>query len=161
MPYRLEIDLPEDVFKAVSDTAIASPLMRRVWQQQTRGIANELLRRVSTPPGGVKRPIQWASEKQRRAYFATNGFGKGIPYKRSGKQSRSWEVKYIFTQADGILTLESSSPVTPFVQGSMQQPFHHNTGWPRADLEAAKFQDDLENITIESWFIVVDQVFQR
>ena len=28
-------------------------------------------------------PIQWDTERQRRAFFATNGFGQGIPYKRT------------------------------------------------------------------------------
>lgn len=161
MPYRLEMDIPTDVFEAVSETKKASPLMRRVWEQNTRGIANQLLSVVAKPPGAVKRPIQWASEKQRKAYFASNGFGKGIPYKRSGKLQRGWEVKYSYASNEGILTLENPASITPFVQGSLQQPFHRNTGWPRADLEAAKFEDDLENATIDSWLIVVDQVFQR
>ena len=38
----------------------------------------------------VTYPIQWDSERQRRAYFATNGFGGGIPYRRTGAYERSW-----------------------------------------------------------------------
>lgn len=161
MPYKLELDIPKDVFVPVQELAKSSPLMQRVWVQNTRGIANELLRVVSKPPGVVKRPIQWASEKQRKAYFASNGFGKGIPYKRSGKLSRGWEVKYTFSGSEGIISLENPASITPYLQGSLQQPFHRNTGWPRADLEAAKFEDDLENATIDSWLIVVDEIFQR
>jgi hypothetical protein len=32
----------------------------------------------------VSYPIQWDSETQKRAYFATGGFGAGIPYQRTG-----------------------------------------------------------------------------
>lgn len=31
----------------------------------------------------VTYPIQWDSQRQKRAYFATNGFGNGIPYSRT------------------------------------------------------------------------------
>jgi hypothetical protein len=36
-------------------------------------------------------PVQWDSERQRRAFFATNGFGKGIPYQRTGRYIASWQ----------------------------------------------------------------------
>lgn len=35
-------------------------------------------------------PVQWDSEKQRKAYFATDGFGHGIPYVRKGDYERGW-----------------------------------------------------------------------
>jgi len=33
----------------------------------------------------VRYPIDWDSPRQKRAYFATNGFGQGIPYKRTNR----------------------------------------------------------------------------
>lgn len=36
-------------------------------------------------------PIHWDSAKQRRAFFATNGFGGGIPHERTGDFGRQWE----------------------------------------------------------------------
>ena len=33
----------------------------------------------------VRYPIDWDSPRQQRAYFATNGFGHGIPYKRTNR----------------------------------------------------------------------------
>ncbi len=38
----------------------------------------------------VRYPIQWDSERQRRAYFATGGFGKGIPYRRTNRYRFGW-----------------------------------------------------------------------
>lgn len=37
-------------------------------------------------------PINWDSEKQRKAFFATKGFWKGIPYKRTGDYVGQWKV---------------------------------------------------------------------
>jgi len=42
-------------------------------------------------PGSMKgAPFEWTSEKQRRAYFASNGFGHGIPYQRKFKIRWGW-----------------------------------------------------------------------
>lgn len=39
-------------------------------------------------------PVTWDSERQRRAYFATNGFGAGIPYSRTG--NTTWSISKPF-----------------------------------------------------------------
>ena len=38
-------------------------------------------------------PIQWDSERQRRASFATDGFGRGIPTKRSNAYIKAWKIR--------------------------------------------------------------------
>ena len=43
----------------------------------------------SYPPAWVK----WDSAKQRRAFFATDGFGGGIPYKRKGTYEANWKIE--------------------------------------------------------------------
>jgi hypothetical protein len=40
----------------------------------------------------VTYPINWDSEKQKRAYFATDGFGAGIPYQRTRRYIMSGQV---------------------------------------------------------------------
>jgi hypothetical protein len=45
--------------------------------------ASRVKDRISEEGEPVRYPIQWDTERQRRAYFATNGFGAGIPYKRT------------------------------------------------------------------------------
>lgn len=37
-------------------------------------------------------PIQWDSEKQRRAFFASKGFGGGIPHVRTKTYIRAWTL---------------------------------------------------------------------
>ena len=48
---------------------------------------------LKKPGKRVRYPIWWESEKQRRAYFATNGFGKGIPYKRTGAYNAGFVIR--------------------------------------------------------------------
>jgi len=51
-----------------------------------------------SPVTGV--PQSWDSEIQKRAFFATNGFGKGIPYQRMGGYISGWTVTPIDNGAE-------------------------------------------------------------
>lgn len=48
--------------------------------------------RVTRYPPSPRR-VRWDSEKQRAAFFATNGFGGGIPYMRTGTYGKSWIIR--------------------------------------------------------------------
>lgn len=94
--------------------------------------AQEKVNEIFAPPiGAVKYPIQWKTDKQRRAFFATDGFGRGIPTMRTGKVSKGWKVEY----DNGILKLYNRVKYARYVYGGFdrrtenQQPFHRNTGW--------------------------------
>lgn len=94
-------------------------------------MVDRLLRR--RVPGPVKYPIQWTSEKQRRAFFATDGFGHGIPYKRRRPGIEShWEVLTQVRETGATISIVNDDPATPFVYGRFKQAFHTNTGWPDA-----------------------------
>ena len=83
--------------------------------------------RVQHGPGN---PYQWQSEKQRRAYFATNGFGGGIPYKRTGK-SKGWTIKL---QKDGYQSqITSGAPYEQYLRGDNQQRGHAADGWRKIE----------------------------
>lgn len=58
-------------------------------------VAGNIKRRMSETGRPLNYPVQWDSEKQRRAYFATNGFGHGIPYQRQGKYEKGWTLSEI------------------------------------------------------------------
>jgi hypothetical protein len=51
-----------------------------------------LMKRAGLP---VRYPIHWDSPKQQRKYFATQGFGKGIPYHRTDGYINAWQSKAI------------------------------------------------------------------
>ena len=101
-------------------------------------IEPNLLAELKKPVGAVKYPIEWTSEKQRRAFFATDGFGKGIPYRRTGKLQDAWVIEV----RGNAIVIENKSAIAKYVIGSLaqnrnqalrfQQQFHANTGWQPA-----------------------------
>jgi hypothetical protein len=74
---------------------------------------------------GKGNPYHWQSDKQRRAFFATGGFGRGIPSKRTGKLSGGWQ-----SSVDPYRkTLFNRVPYAKYVQGDAQQTGHEIDGW--------------------------------
>lgn len=55
--------------------------------------ATNVKERMSQPGKPVTYPVQWDSERQRRAFFATNGFGKGIRYRRTNRYALGWKIE--------------------------------------------------------------------
>jgi hypothetical protein len=74
----------------------------------------------------ITRPVRWDSDKQRRAFFASNGFGRGIPTGRSGGYQRGWAV----TQNGDDFSLENRYPGAMFIggdaKGRHQSRIHQN-----------------------------------
>jgi len=57
--------------------------------------AVEIVRRMKQPGKPITYPVKWDTLKQRRAFFATDGFGKGIPTKRTGAYQKAWQVRAV------------------------------------------------------------------
>lgn len=106
---------------------------------------------LAQAPGSVKRPIRWATQKQKQAYFATDGFGKGIPYRRSGRLADGWDVSVESDRATIDIWLRNSVPYSGFVQGDRQQPFHKNTGWRHVDSAIFNHQETLTAALVDTW----------
>ncbi len=108
-------------------------------------IQNEATRRLRREPGVVVYPIQWTSEKQRLAFFATDGFGHGIPYQRTGQIEHDWHVIADYRNGFAGITVFNDSPVAMYIYGDEfgrhQQPMHIDTGWPT-------FRDHLMEISL-------------
>jgi len=62
--------------------------------------AGEIRKEMAVPGKPPTYPIPWDSPKQRRAFFATNGFGRGIPTKRTDEYVNAWKVIKHETGAD-------------------------------------------------------------
>jgi hypothetical protein len=100
-------------------------------------VKNEL----GTIPPPVKKPLVWNSEKQRRAYYATNGFGHGIPYRRTGAMARGWFIDKLIDSDSVSIIIGNRIPESIFVYGPVgvvgqrntQQVMHNNTGWLQAE----------------------------
>jgi len=74
---------------------------------------------------GKSNPYRWQSEKQRRAFFATKGFGGGIPSRRTGDLSRGWQASVDPYRK----TLFNRVPWAKYVMGDRQQKGHTTDGW--------------------------------
>lgn len=94
---------------------------------------DRLLAQFRREPGPSASPVQWESDKQRKAFFASDGFGHGIPYRRRSAPNRmvdQWRLIVVYQP--GRLTsimLENNDPARRFVTGHDQQKFHLVTGW--------------------------------
>ena len=86
----------------------------RVGTRTLGGAVGEIVRIMRRPGLPVRYPIQWDSERQRRAFFATGGFGNGIPYERTGATEQAWENTAI---ANGYLVSNVGHKAV-FVYGS-------------------------------------------
>lgn len=125
-------------------------IMRRVGEQ-----AKAELR---VQPGRPKYPIQWQSERQRRAFFASKGFGRGIPTRRTGALGKGWSFEYglntrgQFRFGTGvILRLVNKLPYAKYVQGNQQQKMHKNTRWRTARSVAIKYNRIARETLIALW----------
>lgn len=115
-------------------------------------LANKALSKLTREPGPAVKPIEWSSLRQRRAFFATKGFGRGIPTRRTGALLSAWKVFYQWTRGGGSITLGNDNPAMPFVQGDQAQQFHKNTGWVQVDDVVDDFMKEASDVVIEQWF---------
>lgn len=77
---------------------------------------------------GEGNPYQWQSEKQRKAYFATDGFGGGIPYQRTGNLAEAWTMEEANSDWNTV-KLTNTSEYGQYVQGDDMQQGHKADGW--------------------------------
>lgn len=148
------------------NTMLETVLRSRLQQQ-----ADE---KLGQSPGTVARPVQWTPaavqdkppnvnfggrkyySKQKAAYFATDGFGGGIPSTRTGAILNSWQV--VVGAAENRIGLINRHKAARFVIGTFQQKFHANTGYNREDLIAREILagPDMLAVLGDSWADIVD-----
>lgn len=152
--------IADDITAAVREVRKNAPKeIRREVGLIARGpISQRLIRELATPPGRPKYPYRWKSAKQRRAFFASNGFGRGIPTQRTGELERGWRV---VVGEGATIQVENSVDYTSYVMGDDQQPGHIQTGWGFAPTMINNYVDEYEDAMINGWFRVVDRLERR
>lgn len=141
-----------EITTKTDDLRVSRQLTTRLQQWQA-----DTLTRLQQEPGKPKYPIRWTSERQRRAYFATKGFGRGIPTRRTHALSKGWNVTLDIDQIGRLesftvslltflakfgvgqapappppsiwITVDNAVPYEQYVTGVDQQGFHKDTGW--------------------------------
>lgn len=98
----------------------------------------------------------WQTEKQRRAYFATNGFGNGIPYRRKGNANKGWRLFGVARPNGATVIVQNEWDKYKYVGGtfmsdSPQQRFHDATGWTKVKTLRA----DVYRILIDTYRDVI------
>jgi hypothetical protein len=103
--------------------------------------------------------LEWTSPLQGIAYWASDGFGAGIPFERSGKLIDSWVIEGL-TRAGGFdIIVENTNPGSKYVFGSLaknvaqaarfQQRFHKITGWPLATIDVQEWLGVAQSLFID------------
>lgn len=122
--------------------------------------AKRIQRRMKVPGKPITYPVNWDSVRQMIAYFASNGFGEGIPSRRKGRYEEGWQVRGIPNgvelgnrerSARFIGGLPSGNDLSP---GKKQSNIHKGR-WPRlrpvVDEEVKQLpQDVIDRLRIEA-----------
>jgi len=120
-------------------------------------VSREVDKTLRKEPGAVVYPVEWASERQRRAFFATNGFGHGIPYRRTHRYVHSWHVRGDYRGGLSEIRVYNDVDYAEYVGGRQQQPFHANTGWTAAEPVTARIMAELDDIIADRLLQVMDE----
>lgn len=155
--YKVSLIVDTDVLDAIDQALGKSPiLMKTAYERNSRRLRSRLQSRLRTEPGRPRYPIRWKSERQRRAFFATNGFGRDIPTQRTHQLANGWEVSVQSLANGGAIEARNDTVYLRWVEGKDQQPFHSDTEWLLADDEILKYSEEFNDILIETWFTVSD-----
>jgi hypothetical protein len=157
MTVRIRVDVPDDLLTEYERNAARYPaLVEKAFRRQLVKIGGKVVKKLQTTPPPVKRPIRWKSERQRRAFFATDGFGGGIPSRRSGELQQGWKYTVDKLDRGGVLTVSNKVSYGRYVQGDDAQPFHLDTGWTQAAPVFAQARVDAEKQLEEIWITLAD-----
>lgn len=153
----LSITVDDDIIVAYQELFRDLPkLSQRAFRGEITRVTRPMLDELTATPGPPQYPIRWKSERQRRAFFASNGFGRGIPTQRSGALQEAWSVEVVGGQFDMDVLVDNDLPYAQYVQGDDQQPFHADTGWPLAAPIVDRYSELVGDALINTWFSIVE-----
>jgi len=149
---RVDVTVDTDVLDAISEAAQTAPRRMNVaYKRRIKRIRQQILDELRQYPGPVKYPFRWKSERQRRAFFATNGFGHGIPYVRTNALKDGWTTRIRDTKDGAVFEVANNTDYAEFVVGDFAQPGHINTGWPNAAKTISEFREKATDELIDVW----------
>lgn len=157
----VRVQVEKDVISAFNQAITNSPkLLETAFNREVGRLRTRIVAALREDPGPVayadQGRLRWKSERQRRAFFATNGFGGGIPYRRTGALQQAYDVRKESSENGGILLVTNSSPVADYVVGESTQPYHLDTGWPQVADVVVQFEEIATEALIETWLTVTD-----
>lgn len=169
--YKTDVIIDTDVLDAVKEIPRrVDPALADYVDREIRPALEHFIDvRVSRYPGPVKHPFVFATARSRRAFFASNGFGRGIPTKRTGQLKKSWRLRIDRRQNEGYITLTNVASYAGYIYGSgnvlasyRQVPGHRNTGWGEdLDEDLLALSQRATDMLIDGWITVTDRLLQR
>jgi hypothetical protein len=115
-----------------------------------RGIyptAQKIVQRMKADGSPIEYPVHWDSDLQRKAFFASDGFGAGIPTGRSGAYTDAWSA----TPLAGGYEITNDVGYAIYISGDEfghGQSLIHEGRWPLfanvVDEELAGVNEDVE-----------------
>lgn len=152
MTIRMDVTVDTDVLDAIAEATQDAPRrMNKAYKRRVKRLRQRILDDLRQYPGPVKYPFRWKSERQRRAYFATDGFGWGIPTVRTHALRDSWTTRIKDQRTGAIFEVENNAPYARFVVGDDQQPGHLQTGWQSAAQIVARYREQAVDELIDTW----------
>ena len=116
----------EIVRKGLEDLGREVPRVARLRIYRTM---QKIQKRMRTPGAKINYPVKWDSEKQRRAFFATNGFGRGIPTHRTDSYSKGWNIERRESGYKMVNQVKYSQYIGGTAYGTNQSRIHEGR-WP-------------------------------
>lgn len=156
---RFRITFKNDVFGDLNKTAQDAPIrFREALKQRSQAVKTQALSVLMTVPGPVvyadNGRLRWKSRQQRIAFFASNGFGGGIPTQRKpepGGVLGAYDVTVNAEGFNGSMFLVNNYPDAQYIIGDDQQPFHADTGWVKIDAAAQEIAPVFTEVVIAAW----------
>lgn len=146
----------QDVLDVLAEQLQKTPvLLETALKRQAGRFKGRILADLRLEPPPPDYPLRWASEKQRRAFFATDGFGRGIGAERTHALSQGWRVD---VEGNNFFALHvyNKEDYATFVVGDDKQPFHIDTGWLDAAPIMSDAMDAYEDVIIDTYFTIAD-----
>ena len=106
-----------------------STALPKIGRKRLRGAADTVREMMAVPGSAVVYPVNWDSDQQMIAFFASDGFGGGIPYVRTDDYVNAWEVVPV---GEIGYRVDNPSPYAKYVgglQSGAQQSSIHMQRW--------------------------------
>lgn len=150
-----------DILEAIQSQARKTPkLMETAFRRSSQRVTRRLLDELTAEPRPAVHPFGFATPKSKRWYFYALRAGliptDGRRYKRRGVISKAWKITVKPTLEGGEAALENSQEGAQYVYGPRQVPGHKLTGWPSIETLQEKYQAQLNDVAIETWYTVSD-----
>jgi len=164
----VEIVPPSAVLAQIQTAMQSAPrLMTTAYKRNMSRLASRWKQALSAepPPAQQYYPIHWKTAKQRRAFFATDGFGRGIPSARTHELAKAWKVEVLSADAGGSIIVSNKNPAASYVYGDeinglpRQPMFDASLGgipWLDADEVNFRYADEATLVLQETWLTVSD-----